>query len=99
MAVERALEVSPNSLTSFLQSDRATTSDFRKELDMGPSKFRLALEYMNLQDQNQDAEGQEASGVFSACTPGALSSEELEEKVDLGQWNLRLRGRIIKLEV
>lgn len=99
MAVERALEVPSNSLTVFLQSDRATTSNFRKELDMGPSKFKLALGYINGQDREQDSEGEKASNVFHAGTPGALSLEELEEKVDLGQWNLKLGQRVVKLEV
>ena len=99
MAIERALEVPTNSLTVFLQSDRATTSNFRKELDMGPRKFKLALEYINGHNQEQDSEGKEASDVFHAGTPGALSLEELEEKVDLGQWNLKLGQRVVKLEV
>ena len=99
MAVERALEVSPNSLFVFLQSDRATTSNFQKELNMGPSKFKLALEYINLEDENQDVGGQEASNVFHAGTPGALSLEEVEENVDLGQWILKLGRRLVKLEV
>ena len=66
---------------------------------MGPSKFKLALEYMDGQDQEQDFEGKEASDVFHAGTPGALSLEELEERVSLGQWNLKLGQRLIKLEV
>lgn len=99
MAVERALEVSPNSLFVFLQSDRATTSNFQKELNMGPSKFKLALEYINLEDEKQDVGGQEASNVFHAGTPGALSLEEVEENVDLDQWILKLGRRLVKLEV
>lgn len=99
MAVERALDVSFNSLTIFLQSDRVSASNFRKELSMGPSKFKLALEYINGQDPNQDSEGKEASDVFHAGTPGALSLEELEEQIDLGQWKLKLGQRLINLEV
>lgn len=99
MAAERVLEVSSNSLTIFLQSDRTTTSSFRKELNMGPSKFKFALEYINGQDQKQDSEGEEVSNVFHAGTPGALSLEELDEKVDLGQWSLKLGQRLLKLKV
>ncbi len=99
MTVERALEISPNSLAGFLQSDQATTSNFQKELSMGPSKFKLALEYINGKDQERNHEGKEASNVFHAGTPGALSLKELEEKVDLGQWNLKLGQRLVKLEV
>ncbi|KAF6221369.1 hypothetical protein HO133_002224 [Letharia lupina] len=98
MAAERVLEVSSNSLTIFLQSDRTTTSSFRKELNMGPSKFKFALEYINGQDQKQDSEGEEVSNVFHAGTPGALSLEELDEKVDLGQWSLKLGQRLLKLK-
>lgn len=99
MAVERALELSLNSPTTFLQSDRATASKFGEELNMGPNKFKLALAYVNVQDQNQDAEGKEAMDVFHAGTPGALSLEELEEQIDLGQWKLKLGQRIVKLQV
>ena len=66
---------------------------------MGPSKFKLALGYINGHDQKQESEGKEASDVFHAGTPGALSLEELEEKVDLGQWNVKLGQRLFKLEV
>lgn len=98
MAIERALEVSSNSLTVFLQSDRATTSSFRKELNMGPNEFKLAFSYINGQDQEQDSEGKEASNVFHAGTPGALSLEELGAKVELGQWKIKLGQRLVKLE-
>ena len=98
MAVERALEVSPNSLT-FLQSERATASNFQKELKMAPSEFKLALGYMVGQDQERDSQSKDASDVFQAGTPGVLSLEELDEKVDLGQWGIRLGQRVVRLEV
>ena len=98
MAVERALEVPSNSLTTFLQSDRAIASSFLEELTMGPKKFRFALGYIHGQDQEQKSEGKEASNVFEAGTPGALSLEELEEQIDLGSWRLELRQRLVKLE-
>ena len=99
LAIERALKISSNSLTSFLQSDRATTSNFGEELNMGPSKFKLAVEYAIGQDRKQDSEGKEATDCFHAGTPGALSLEEVEEKIDLGQWKLKLGQRLVKLEV
>ena len=99
MALERVLEVSPDSLTTLLQSERATTSSFQKELDMGPTQFKLALNYIVGQDQEQVSEDQDASDVFQACTPGVLSLEELEESVDLGQWGLKLGQRVVKMEV
>ncbi len=62
---------------------------------MGPDKFRLAFGYINGYDQEQ----KEASDVFHAGTPGALSLDKLEEKIDLGQWRLKLGQRLVKLEV
>lgn len=99
MAMEQALEVSSDSLSVFLQSDRATASNFRKELNMGSSKFKLAHGYIHGQDQEQNSDGKEMSSVFHSSMPGALSLEELEEKVDLGQWDLKLGQRLVKLEV
>ena len=98
MGLERALELSAGSLTPFLQSEQATTSNFQKELDMGPSQFKLALGYIG-QDQEQGSESKDASDVFQAGTPGVMSLEELEEKVDLGQWGLKLGQRLVKMEV
>ena len=99
MAVERVLEVSPCSLTTFLQSDRATASSFPKELGMGPHRFKLALGYINGQDQEQHSEEDEVSSVFQAGTPGALSSEQLEDRIELGQWRVKLGQRLVKLAV
>ena len=99
MTVERALEVPANSFTTFLQSDRATASDFRAEVKMGPERFKLAYEYMNGHDYEQTLRANEASDVFHAGTPGALSLEDLDETVDLGQWRLKLGLRLAKLEV
>ena len=98
MAVERALEVPSNSPSTFLQSDRATASNFLKELTMGPNKFKVALEYINGQDKEHDSKGKEASNVFDAGTPGALSLEELEDQIDLGRWRVKLKQRLVKLE-
>ena len=97
MAVEQALEVPPSSLTTFLQSDLATASNFQSELNMGPKKFKLALEYINGPDPEQNPK--DATNVFQASTPGTLSLEELEEAVDLGQWRLKLGQSLVKLEV
>lgn len=99
MAVEQALEVSPNSLTTFLQSDQATASDFRKELDMGPNRFVFAIEYINGFDHEQDSKAKDVTDVFHARTPGALSLEELGKTVDLGQWRLKLGQSLVSLEV
>ena len=99
MAIEQALEVSPNSLTSFLQSDHATASNFQRELNMGPQKFKLALGYINGPDPEQNSRAKDETNVFNAGTPGTLSLEELEETVDLGQWRLKLGQSLVKLEV
>ena len=99
MALERTLGISTSSLAIFLQSDRATTSNFQEELNMGPSAFKLALEYIDWQDQKQDSKGEKTSDVFTAGTPGALSLKDLEKNVDLGQWRLKLGQRLVNLEV
>ena len=98
MAVEQALEVPLSSLTTFLQSDLATASNFQTELNMGPKKFKLALGYIG-PDPERNPTAKDATNVFQAGTPGTLSLEELEEIVDLGQWRLKLGRSIVKLEV
>ena len=99
MAVEQALEVPPSSLTTFLQSDLATASNFQSELNMGPNKFKLALGYINEPDPERNPRAKEATNVFHADTPGTLSLEELEETIDLGQWRLKLGQSLVKLQV
>ena len=99
MAVEQELEVPPSSLSTFLQSDLATASNFQSELNMGPNKFKLALEYINGPDPERNSKAKDATNVFDAGTPGTLSLEELEETVDLGQWRLKLGQSLVKLEV
>ena len=66
---------------------------------MGPSAFKLALEYIDWEEQNQDSEGEKTTDVFTAGTPGALSLKDLEREVDLGQWKLKLGQRLVNLEV
>ena len=99
MALERTLGFSANPLAIFLQSDRVTTSNFQEELNMGPSAFKLALEYIDWQDQKQDPKGEKTTNVFTAGTPGALSLKDLEREVDLGRWKLKLGQRLVDLEV
>lgn len=99
MILELALDVPPDSLTTFLQSDRATASDFRTEVNMGPEIFKEAYQYMNGHDYEQNSRAKEALDVFHAGTPGALSLEDLAQNVDLGQWRLKLGQRLVKLEV
>ena len=97
MDIEKALNIPPSSLTTFLQSDLATASNFHRELSMGPKKFNLALEYIHGPEQSSRAD--DATDVFHAGMPGTLSLEELEETVDLGQWRLKLGQSLFKLEV
>ena len=99
MALERTLGFSTNPLAIFLQYDRATTSNFQEELNMGPRAFQLALEYIDWQDQEQDPEGEKTTNVFTAGTPGALSLTELQREVDLDRWKLKLGQRLVNLEV
>ena len=66
---------------------------------MGPSAFKLALEYIDWHDQKQDPEGEKTINVFTAGMPGALSLKELEREVDLGRWKLKLGQRLVNLEV
>ena len=65
---------------------------------MGRNKFNFALDYINGQDHEKTFEGEKASNGFHAM-PGALSLEEVVEKIDLGKWRLKLGQRVVRLEV
>lgn len=100
ISIERAIGVPATSLSTFLQSDCATASDFQRELDMGLTDFNFVSEYVNGLDQEQAAQRHlDAENVFQAGTPGVMSLRELEQNVDLGQWKLKLGQRLVSLEV
>ena len=100
MDLERALGPGPSSLSTFLQSDRATGSDFQQELGMGHFDFISAFEYIRGSDLDRDVEcTKDIATVFQACAPGALSLEQVEQDIDLGQWKLRIGDMIVCLEV
>lgn len=97
MSFERSLGIASDSPMTFLQSGAVVSSNFSKELDMGPEGFKYSLEYINGLDES-DAAG-EAKIAFEAGMPGAMTKAEVEEQIDLGLWRLKIQGRIVHLEV
>ena len=95
--LEDILETSDESPMTFLQSGAAVSFDFSKELGMGPERFKYYLEYINGLCENGLTEWPQSA--FEAGMPGALTIDEVEDRVDLGQWRLKIRGRIVCLEV
>ena len=100
MGLERELRLDPIPCSAFLQSDRATSTNFHEELIMGPIKFRLVFDYFNSQGQGLEDEAvKDAATVFEAGTPGVMTFRELAEEVDLGQWKLLIGGRVVRMNV
>lgn len=64
---------------------------------MGPEGFKSSLEYVSGPDEDDTAE--RPATVFEARMPGAMAKEEVENEIDLGQWRLKIQGRIVHLEV
>lgn len=99
MSLERAWANSPTNPMSFLQSDSAVGADFQKELTMSPENFKSALEYFYGPEEDIEEQSMRYATVFQAKTPGAMSLEDVENQIDLGQWKLKLGDRFVVLEV
>jgi hypothetical protein len=82
----------------FLQSDSRTSSNFSQELALGSKAFASLSNYVTPPDHTRKP-AKPWSSAFEAGTPGVMPLEAVEHDVDLGRWKLKLRGRIIYLEV
>ena len=84
MAIERYLK-SPN---------------FQQKLDVGPVKYKFALEYLNGSHESGDSNRRRGkSNAFQAGMPGAMTISEIQETMNLGNWRLEVGDRIVLLEV
>ena len=73
---------------------------FQQKLDMGPVKYKFALDYMYGSDESGHFNKRRGeTNVFQAGMPGAMTILEIQEKLNLGHWRLRNGDRIVLLEV
>ena len=73
---------------------------FQQKLDMGSAKYKFALDYMYGSEESGDFNKRRGeTNVFQAGMPGAMTITEIQEKVSLGHWRLRIGDRIVLLEV
>ena len=99
MSLERAWAIAPTSCPIFLQSDNAVASDFQRELKLNRKTFAAALEYICGPEEDLEQQSRRYATIFQAETPGVMSLKELQDQIDLGQWNLRVGNQVAKLEV
>ena len=73
---------------------------FQQKLDMGPVKYKFALDYMNGSDESGDLNQRRGeANVFEAGMPGVMTITEIQETMNLGHWRLMIGDRIVLLEV
>lgn len=73
---------------------------FQQKLDMGPVKYKFALDYMNGSDESGNFDRRRGeTTVFQAGMPGAMTITEIQETMNLGHWKLMIGDRIVLLEV
>lgn len=100
MSLERAWSLPPTVHPSFMQSASTFSADFQEELTMGPENFKLALEYIyGPEEESFETQSKQCSTVFQAKMPGAMSIEEVQDRVNLDQWRVRLGKRLVHLQV
>ncbi len=73
---------------------------FQQKLDMGPVRYKFALDYMNGSDESGNFnERRGETNVFQAGMPGAMTITEIQETMNLGHWRLMIEDRFVFLEV
>ena len=73
---------------------------FQQKLDMGPVKYKFALEYRNGSEESGGFDKRRGeTNVFQAGMPGAMTITEIQETMNLGHWKLIIGARIVLLEV
>lgn len=99
MSLERAWAIPRTDLMTFLQAGSLCSSNFQKELFMGPDAFKSAFEYVHGPERNARSEPQRPATVFQAEMPGAMTLKEVGDQIDLGRWKMKLRNRLVSLKV
>jgi len=102
MSHEHRLEIPTTSISTFLQSDSMTTSNFEKESRLGLEAFKEAFQYVKgSEDEAASLKvAQKYASAFDAGMPGLITTNELAAKEDLlGQWMVSLGDVIVTLEV
>ena len=90
------------SVTSFLQSDSTTASNFTTESSLGLKAFKAAFRYVNgVEDEATSSMARKNStSAFDADMPGLITPNELEAKKHLlDQWKIKLGRTICSLQV
>lgn len=98
MTLDRYIRVPANAedLSQFLKSATQTNTYLHESLELGNVKYLKAIDYLN------DEEGckvEPCESVFASGMPGAMSIEELETMVYLGEWLIQVGDQVVMLEV
>ena len=84
--------------TDFLQSNHRASSRFTEELNLGLEKFKSDLSYVDDEGADPKNKHQHCS-LFELDMPGVMTLEEVEAKVDLSTWKLKLGSLVLSLDV
>ncbi|KAL6717494.1 Arginyl-tRNA--protein transferase 1 [Lecanora helva] len=98
MSLERAWALSPATNSNSGQSNSAGSSDYQTELHVDPESIISVTDYVRGPEEDLEERSRRYTTVFQAGTPGALSLQELQDKIDLGKWNLKIGNRMVRLE-
>lgn len=82
-----------------MQSDKIVSSCFDEEVAMGRDNFLSAFEYIHEPREDDRHNSRRPTTVFEARMPGAMTTEEVEDQIDLDRWKLKLGRRLVELEV
>ena len=102
MSRELRLDIPATSVSSFLQTDSMTASNFTTEATLGLEAFKAAFQYVN-GPENEEALGKAAAkhiSAFDAEMPGLVALNEVDaNKHLLDQWKVKLGSWVCSLQV
>jgi len=105
MSRERRLNIQPTALPMITDPELSDIEQFdlyERLSDLDPDhdpESSLSLpDYISAQNPNTH---NDASSIFEAKTPGAMTLEEVASEIELGRWRLKLQrmGRTVILQV
>lgn len=98
MSRERLLNLSATSNDSV--SNQAAVREFAEKVNLDLEGFKSLSEYLKSPAQNRYmAKLETLKSVFEAGMPGVMTLEQVQQEVNLDQWNMKYGKTICKLEV
>ena len=100
MSRERKYNIPVVLSPTFLESEFMSGLNSEKNANFSSETIESLREYLAVQDPHHIARPEKQhDSVFEAGTPGIMSLADVDSKIDLGEWKIKLRDIIVTLKV